>query len=387
MNPFLVGRAFVVVIDPPSPQTDTGDEAQAQHHTDLDSPPLGVSAEALRQGVRQNMPVRQIAAHFPAVTRVPAAAWRSPSSTPVLQAYHNLAERGPVQLLRRVVTGDGLELVEDNKRGQLGEYSVQMQGASGDEESVSISVLLERAKELGTFLQAELGRLLGYRLVLGVGRTVEEARGNAKGLLLFRLKKPPGTSDASKKDENDNEHTDNHDAEEGTEMPSPPEAKGHTKARWSKGGIDVEDKEEDELEVAEFICSTCKACFFEAVELVAHVQKEHEEDSSFSTKTIAARAPAQDPPFLSVKTAAAVNESSSKTKKRPRDMRAASCSPSAPTPTPPLRPQGPGTVTMSEVFATLTEAADITAFLREIGAPPVHLPGWPPPPGSQKEQT
>jgi hypothetical protein len=335
------------------------------------------------------MPVRQIAAHFPAVIRVPAAAWRSPPSTPVLQAYRNLAERGPVQLLRRVVTGDGLELVEDNKHGRLGEYSVHMQGADGDEESVSISVLLERAKELGSFLQAELSRLLGYRLVFGVGRTMEEARRNAKGLLLFRLKKPPGASDAKKVDENEKKDLAKtyygHNAEEGTEMPSPAEAKAHTKARWSKEGIDVRDDEEDELEVAEFICVWCKACFFEAVELVAHVQREHEKDSSSSTKTMVGTASAQDSPFLSVEIAA-VNERS-KAKKRPRDMRTASFSQSAPTPAPPLRPQGPGTITMSEVLATLTEAADITEFLCDIGAPPIHLPGWPPPPGSQKEET
>jgi hypothetical protein len=349
---------------------------------------VGVSAEALKQGVRQNLSVRQIAAHFPAVTRVPAAAWRSPPSTPVLQAYRNLAERGPVQLLRRVVTGDGLKFVEDNKHGRLGEYSVQMQSAKGDEESVSISVSLERAKELGSFLQAELSRLLGYHLVFGVGRTVEEARQNAKGLLLFRFKKPPGASDASEVVENEEkDHAQthhNHDAEEGTEMPSPAKAKGRTKARWPKGGIDVEDEEDDELEVAEFICLTCKACFFEAVELVSHV-REHEKDSFSSTRTMAATASAHDSPFLSVETAAVTEKS--KAKKRPRDMRAASCSPSAPTPAPPLRPQGPGTVTMSEILASLTEAVDITAFLCEIGAPPIHLPGWPPPPGSQKEET
>jgi hypothetical protein len=390
MNPSLVGHSFIVVFDPPSMQTEGGVDKGELHHTDLDSLPLGVSAEALRQGVRQNMSMREILVHFPAVMRVAAAAWRAPPSTPVLEAYRNLAERGPVQVLRRVVTGDGLKLVDDSKYGRLGQYSVHIQSTNEEKESESssssISVFLEQAKELGSFLQAELARLLGYRLIFGVGRTVEEARRNAKGLLLFRLKKPLGKRDATTVV--DHAHADNHDAKEGTEMLSPAEGERHkTNARCCMGRFHLEDEKEEHgpVRLAEFICQTCKACFLNAVELLDHVQKEHEQDSSFQTKRMAARVPTRQSPYLSLETPTS-SDCSSKAKERLRDMRAASCLKLIPTSTPQLRPQGPGIVTMSEILATLRTTADITTFLCEIGAPLVHLPGWPPPPVSQEEQ-
>jgi len=382
MNPSLVGHSFIVVVDPPSVQTEGGVDEGELHRTDLDSLPLGVSAGAMRQGVRQNMSTGEIMHHFPVVMRVPAAAWRSPPSAPVLEAYRNLAERGPVRLLRRVVAGDGLKLLEDGKIGRLGQYSVQMQGTNEEEESESssssISVFLEQAKELGTFLQAELARLLGYRLVFGVGKTMEEARRNAKGLLLLRSK-PPGKRHA--RTEVDHAHTDNH-ATERTEVQSPAEGEKYkTYARNCKGVLDSKDEKEEygPLSLAEFICQTCKASFFKAVELLEHFQNEHEQN--FQTKKMTARVPTH----LSVETATS-SDCSSKTEERLRDMRAASCLQLIPKSTPQLHPQGPGIITMSEILATRTTTADITTFLCEIGAPPIHLPGWPPPPGSQEEQ-
>jgi len=98
MNPSLIGRAFVIV--------DTLEAKEQQESEDDSLTPLDYSAEAFNSGIRQNMTLGFIMRHFPDVALVLAASWRS-RSTSMLQEYQNVANKGPVQLLRRVVEGDG----------------------------------------------------------------------------------------------------------------------------------------------------------------------------------------------------------------------------------------------------------------------------------------
>lgn len=100
--PSLDGRPFVVVEDVDSPT----------------ARPMDVSAEAITLGVREHMPVADIATRYPTVVIVQATPLGlSTQDLPVLQAYRERAEKGPVTFLRKIVDGEGLLLQEEEEAG------------------------------------------------------------------------------------------------------------------------------------------------------------------------------------------------------------------------------------------------------------------------------
>lgn len=359
MNPSLIGRAFAIV--------DTLGAKEQQESEDDSLTPLDYSAEAFNSGIRQNMTLGFIMRHFPDVALVLAASWRS-RSTSMLQEYQNVANKGPVQLLRRVVEGDGLTLVEDFGDGQFGEYSVALPTSEPDCTRPSYLREIEQAKELGGFLRAELKRLLGYRLTFGVGRTPEEARRTAKGLLVFR-------GDGS--------------------MPSPPlrrhhgnsfSGQGHD-ARPTSHGFFFEDGDESGTFSQNYESSNRQEIRVDEEEIVlgasvnrawsmrsskcrtspSDVENAQQASHSGQTQKVSTKRVA---PFCSQDTKLRVTDDKMKAQ---QCVEAFKCRQSTAISRHRLRLHGHGTVVMSWILDTFTDASELASFLCSVEAPSIQF--------------
>lgn len=208
-------------------------------------PPLAVSPAARKRGVATDAPLSDLLERWGTacdVRFIPAASWAvtggSSSSTSKQEAeaaYLRVAEQGPWALVRKVVAGEGLQLLgggeEDGGEGQtaLGERYIKLPGG------------VERARKLAHSLQEEVGRLLGYSLKFGVAVELEEARRAARGLLL--LSRPSGGIAANVKN---------------VRLP----------------GVGHAEETNAQMDAATYMCRVCRACFWNPSSLSAHVDNQ-----------------------------------------------------------------------------------------------------------------
>ncbi len=204
-------------------------------------PPLAISPAARRLGVAADAPLSELrrrAFGDGALRFVPAASWCTAgggaavtTERDAVAAYLRVLEQGPWGLVRRLVEGEreGLELLGNDDGAALGERFVRMPATEGG---------LDRARELGSYLQNEVQRLLGYDLPIGAAAKLEDARREARGLLLLSRAPPPAPPPA-------------------TDIAAAPPAEGQ------------------QVDVAEYMCDMCKAFFFDPTALLAHVQERH----------------------------------------------------------------------------------------------------------------
>lgn len=272
-------------------------------------PPLAISPAARRLGLAADTPLGELRRQHEresSVRFVPAASWAAGGSTAnageyevVVTSYRRVAEQGPWALIRRVVEeGEGLALRKEGGGGE--EQWVRIQGGS-----------VERARALALDLQEEVRWLLGYELRIGAAPDLENARREARGLMLLpRPRKPADATVATTKP---------------ASSPSPNKRAAAT----------AETQAQEEVEVAEYFCSVCRAFFFESTALLAHVQAHHPGQPSGGRAAGGGGEPAL----------AGVGANAGD----------------------PVELEGPGQVTFSEVLAALSDPAAIEAFLADMG--------------------
>ena len=355
LNPTCAGQPFVLFLP--------GRPHQHQHR-----PPLGVSAAARRAGVGPGATVAQLYQRFgqgqgqgdnTAVRFIPAASWAglgqdaSGDEEAVLEAYRRVAAQGPMTLVSKIVAGDGLALQAhdgDGNNDGLGEGYVAVPSAGGaGSEQQAHEEALARARDLGGFLQSEVKLLLSYQLKVGVGSSLDDARREARGLLVFRRRAAAGAAAAA--DGGDGGGS----GSSGADMPPPPPrpparsaaAPPAEPAAGSSDGEDPQEQEQDEpgVEVAEYRCEACGGLFFAATDLLAHVEARHGGNGKRRRRHRQRQQQQQQ----------------QQQQQHPGEAGTASV------------PLGPGRYRATEVLASLTDAGAIAAFLQEAGAPVVKL--------------
>lgn len=371
-KPFLLLAATAPTTATTSPENEADPSSQQQkhqhqhqhHYENQHVVLLDVSPEAEAQGIDTTMTLSHITTHFPppAVIQIPAATWAaaaaaaggapsssttsfSQSSLPpllsrgvALAAYKEAAEKAPVRLLRKLVEGEGLVLLEEehedrgNGNTTIGNYRVAL-SLQETSSALQQEQQEQHAKDLGQYLSAELERLLGYQLIFEVEPSKGEASDSSS-----KSKRKEATAEQAQEEGEEEEEEDANDPGAGA---------GEDEA--------LEADEEVEVEVVEeYICEHCRAFFFDAAALLDHVEKTHLATNN-ATKQ-------QQQPLLPPSSAA----STTMTKTRPSSRGG---NPLPPPPPPPPQVLGPGTHFFIEALTTLTDQKDIEAFLTRIGAP------------------
>lgn len=285
-------------------------------------PPLAISPAARHLGLAADTPLGELRRRYAqgpsaAVRFVPAASWAAKgggTTSAAEEAYRRVAEQGPWALVKRVVEAEGLALRRGEDGGGEEERWVRVPGGG-----------MERARALALDLEGEVRRLLGYELRTGVAPDVENARREARGLMLLPRPRKQGATVVAAASATASAQP--------PASPSPSPRKKRAAATSAATAAAVAEAEaeqgEGEVEVAEYFCSVCRAFFFESTALLAHVQAHHHPSGAGGGESapagIAARADAT------------------------------------------VGLEGPGQVSFSEALAHLTDPAAIEAFLVDLG--------------------